>query len=50
MEKKGLCSTCLHEKYCTFPRRFPVLQCDEFDGFESSPIKEKDKDIKCEEN
>jgi hypothetical protein len=30
MEKKGLCSTCIHDKECTFPRKFPVWQCEEF--------------------
>jgi hypothetical protein len=30
MEKKGLCHTCVNDKGCTFPRKFPVLQCEEF--------------------
>lgn len=30
MENKGLCSTCNADKTCVFPRRFPVLQCEEF--------------------
>lgn len=30
MVKRGLCSTCVHDKGCTFPRKFPVLQCEEF--------------------
>ena len=30
MEKKGLCITCVHDRDCTFPRKFPVLQCEEF--------------------
>ncbi len=34
----GLCSTCIHERDCTFPRRAgePVLFCEEFCGAESS--------------
>jgi len=39
MEKKGLCSTCTHDKDCTFPRKFPVWQCEEFEGFEPIPAK-----------
>ena len=31
---KGLCSSCVNDKGCTFPRRFPVLQCEEFTGYE----------------
>ncbi len=30
MENKGLCSTCVHDPSCTFPRKFPVLYCEEF--------------------
>lgn len=37
MEKKGLCSTCIYDKECTFPRKFPVLQCEEFIGFKPKP-------------
>lgn len=39
MEKKGLCSTCVNDKECTFPRKFPVLQCEEFTGYEPKPTK-----------
>ena len=39
MEKKGLCSTCVNDKQCTFPRRFPVLQCEEFEGFKPIPAR-----------
>lgn len=39
MEKKGLCSTCVNDKECTFPRKFPVLQCEEFTGYESKLAK-----------
>ena len=37
MARKGLCSTCVNEKGCTFPRKFPVLQCEEFTGYEPKP-------------
>lgn len=37
MEKKGLCSTCIHDKDCTFPRQFPVWQCEEFSDYEPKP-------------
>jgi len=30
MIKKGLCSICIEDKTCTFPRQFPVLQCEEY--------------------
>jgi hypothetical protein len=32
---RGLCSTCEHTDYCTFPRdpERPVMQCEEFKGF-----------------
>lgn len=30
MVKKGLCVTCVNDKDCSFSRRFPVLQCEEF--------------------
>jgi len=30
MQNKGLCVTCNHDKTCSFSRRFPVLQCEEF--------------------
>lgn len=33
MIKKGLCSTCSNDKECSFPRKFPVWQCEEFDGY-----------------
>jgi len=34
MEKKGLCSTCIYDEECTFPRKFPVWQCEEFSDYE----------------
>jgi hypothetical protein len=39
MEKKGLCNTCVNDKGCTFPRKFPVLQCEEFTGYKPKPTK-----------
>ncbi|MDD5566404.1 MAG: hypothetical protein PHG31_05905 [Candidatus Omnitrophica bacterium] len=30
MENKGLCVSCVYDKTCTFNRKFPVLQCEEF--------------------
>lgn len=47
MGKKGLCETCVNDKGCTFPRKFPVLQCEEFE--EREPLfKEERKNItKC---
>jgi hypothetical protein len=34
MLNKGLCSTCISGVSCTFPRKFPVVQCEEFDDYE----------------
>lgn len=41
MVKKGLCSTCVHDKECTFPRKFPVWHCEEFTICEMKPAKTK---------
>ncbi len=41
MKKKGLCSTCASDKYCDFPRKFPVTQCEEFNGYATSRDKTK---------
>jgi hypothetical protein len=41
MKKKGLCSTCSNDKDCTFPRKFPVWQCEEFNGYEIKSKKKK---------
>jgi len=52
MEKKGLCTTCVNDKGCTFPRNFPVIQCEEFTGYEpkpGGPTKEKRKKMKFDE-
>jgi len=37
MEKKGLCVTCENDKGCTFPRKFPVWQCEEFSSENNVP-------------
>ncbi len=39
MENKGLCGSCANDKKCTFLRKFPVLQCEEFTGYEPKPTK-----------
>lgn len=31
MQNKGLCNTCVKDKECSFPRKFPMFLCDEFD-------------------
>ena len=47
MVKKGLCETCVNDKTCTFPRKFPVWQCEEFSDKEPT-IKEGQKQtLKC---
>ena len=40
-EYRGLCSTCKKAPMCTFHRDLdrPVLQCDEFEGYEYTPDK-----------
>ena len=40
---RGLCSTCKNAEHCTFPRNpdKPILQCDEFVGFEYEKSGEK---------
>lgn len=56
MRKKGLCSTCTNDMDCDFPRKFPVTQCEEFDGYgkASQEIKDskktKPKKIKYEKS
>ena len=30
MVNKGICETCIYDNWCVFPRKFPVLQCEEF--------------------
>ena len=40
MKNKGLCVTCNYDVTCCFPRRFPVLECEEFDvGKSASKVK-----------
>ncbi len=34
MKNKGLCNTCINNKKCVFPQKFPVLQCEEFSDHE----------------
>ena len=41
MKKKGLCSTCASDKFCDFPRNFPVTQCEEFNGYTANRGKTK---------
>lgn len=41
MKKKGLCSSCVNDKGCSFSRKFPVLQCEEFTGYKPRPTKTK---------
>jgi hypothetical protein len=39
MEKKGLCTTCVNDAVCNFPRKFPVLECEEFESVPPQPQK-----------
>jgi hypothetical protein len=43
MKNKGLCITCVHDKECRFPRKFPVLQCEEFSNYEPEENKQGKK-------
>jgi hypothetical protein len=43
MKKKGLCSTCANDKDCDFPRKFPIWQCEEFDGYGKASQKIKNR-------
>jgi hypothetical protein len=47
MENKGLCDNCVNDKGCTFPRKFPVLQCEEFDDREPLVEGDQKKTAKC---
>lgn len=47
MEKKGLCDTCVNDKGCAFLRKFPVLECEEFDNCQPMYKKNKKDTIKC---
>ncbi len=35
---KGLCVTCNKVKTCTFPKKRPVLTCEEFEGYPKIPV------------
>jgi len=50
MKKKGLCSTCVNDKDCDFPRKFSVAQCEEFDGYEKTSQKKIKNSRKTKEN
>lgn len=48
MENKGLCINCINDKGCTFPTKFPILQCEEFSDYgpkEAAVTKKTAKDI-----
>jgi len=47
MENKGLCVTCVNDKDCTFSRKFPVLQCEEFSDYQPAAKKTDSKAVKC---
>ena len=38
VKKKGLCSTCVHDKECCFSRKTIIWQCEEFG--DDVPVKE----------
>ena len=46
MEEKGLCRTCEEDKSCTFARKFPVLQCEEFTLEKVKDTKRKKRKLK----
>jgi hypothetical protein len=35
----------VNDRWCTFPRKFPVLQCEEFTGCEPKPIEVKERKL-----
>ncbi len=37
MKKNGLCVVCINDKECTFSRKYPVFQCEEFCGHPPKP-------------
>ena len=40
MQQKGLCSNCVNDDTCTFPRRFPVAECEEYEcPYDQTPRK-----------
>lgn len=50
MEKKGLCNTCVSDKDCSFSRKFPVLQCEEFNDRDSGVELTRRKATRCKKN
>jgi len=40
MQNKGLCITCANDKTCTFPRKLPVWQCEEFSEYVTKATKQ----------
>jgi hypothetical protein len=38
MADKGLCISCVKDKECTFIRRYPVIQCEEFTDCAPRPV------------
>jgi hypothetical protein len=46
-EYAGLCSSCKSASTCTYTKDFrrPVLQCEEFDGYEPRPVRPIAKNI-----
>jgi len=46
MKNKGLCTTCIFDKSCSFIRKFPVLQCEEFSTDELKPRRKKKEIVK----
>jgi hypothetical protein len=41
MEKKGLCTTCIHFEKCIFIKEPPVWQCEEFSNGNNVPTRFK---------
>ena len=31
---RGICTICVSDKQCSFPRKFPVLECEEYSDYE----------------
>ncbi len=46
MEKKGLCTTCVHFATCIFTKEPPVLQCEEFSNGNNVPIRFRQTKVK----
>ena len=44
-DPKGLCSSCRSGSTCTYTKdcQYPVLQCEEFDGYAPAPVRAKVK-------